>query len=139
VPRAALWVLPIATLSLASCSDTRWTLPVRDDEAVRAEEARLAEVVARVDGVVGFSLEATCVVRLLGSDDGASLAWAVCDSADGSRVSLPVRVTGDTVDYPQDATYQDDVEAMFPPSLVDFLNPSRTNDLVDDLVDHLAR
>jgi hypothetical protein len=103
---------------LSGCTGAGYQLPDRNTPAVREEERRLAALLP------GELLEGpgSCEVRLLGTEGGASFAWATCQmsSAPGSGVSLPVRVDGDQVRTPADgAGHADSVRQLFPRDLAD--------------------
>ncbi len=107
-----------------ACSSPQpeWTLPDRDDPAVRAEESRLADVVEG-SGVVWDDFgQMSCEVRLLGSEREASFVWAECgvDIAEGGRaaLSVPLRIEGGDVTEARDGSeFDDSVRKMFPPGL----------------------
>jgi hypothetical protein len=111
-------------LSLPACADDpEWALPDRDDPAVQAEEARLADVVEQ-SPVVWAPM--SCGVRLLGHEDGAAFVWARCEGVhpDGHDIgtSLPLRIDRDEVTEPGTGSeYDDGVQEMFPPALADLV------------------
>ena len=82
--------------AVACSSNPEWTLPDRDDPAVQAEEARLADVVEG-SGVVWDDFgKMSCEVRLLGSEGDASFVWAEC-GVGRPVLSVPLRIEGEDV------------------------------------------
>lgn len=120
--RCRVLVTASAALLVASCSRfSSWTVPARTT-AVRAQERRLATIVARDDLVIGS--HATCRIRVLGHRGPSWYAWADCSSPipdlapQRSEVSEPVRVTGTTVEQPHDRSeYAGSIRHLFPGAL----------------------
>lgn len=109
--------------SLGNVAEDTWSLPDRNDEAVRREEARLAPIVARSDvlgsGLWPLSPRPQCKVRLLGTRGDSSFVWARCAREDAAgvttEVSLPARVDGDIVRVPAEGSeYAASVRQIFP-------------------------
>ena len=115
-PRRAAFVA--ALLVAVGCSAERYEVPERTD-AVRAEEARVAALVAEQHAWPGRT-RPDCRVRVLGMDGATTYAWADCtvaasgDAPEGGW-STPYRVDGSTVRGPGDGgAYAADVRKLFP-------------------------
>ncbi|GAB7192441.1 hypothetical protein NUM3379_31500 [Kineococcus sp. NUM-3379] len=90
-------------------------LPDPSDPAVRAEEQRIAGVLA-ADPVV-ITPPGRCSVRLLRQEEGTSYTYALCTNGTTS-VAMPVRVDGEEVTTPEDGSgHTRSIEAMFPGDL----------------------
>jgi hypothetical protein len=114
--------LPLVLALVAGCSSGQPELPDRAAASVRAEEARIAEVLGADSSVVGGPCE--CRVRLLGQESGASFAWADCEALNPpyTAISAPLRVDGSKVTLPGDgAAFSHTVREMFPEELADFV------------------
>jgi hypothetical protein len=114
--------LPLALAVVAGCSSGQPELPDRSAASVRAEEARIAEVLGADSSVVGGPSE--CRVRLLGQESGASFVWAECKGLEPphTAVSTPLRVDGSKVTMPGDgAAFPHTVRELFPKELADFV------------------
>jgi hypothetical protein len=110
-------------LTLASaCSSPSPVLPDRKTPAVKAEETRVATLLAADRSVLGSP--GACKVRLLGQDSGASFVYASCrvPGPDGEGASGPYRVEGTRVTVPADgAGFSESVHTMFPDDLAEYV------------------
>jgi hypothetical protein len=107
---------------VAGCSGGQLELPDRAAPAVRAEEARIAEVLGADASILGG--QSACKVRLLGQEGEASFVWATCEAAapPHTAISAPLRVEDSTVTVPGDgAAFPQSVRDMFPEALADFV------------------
>lgn len=112
----------LTAFSLAGCSSPPPDLPDRATAAVKAEEARVAELLGADPSVLGEP--GSCQVRLLGQEAGASFVWANCEALDPphTAISTPVRVDGSKVTMPGDgAAFAETVREMFPDDLAEFV------------------
>jgi hypothetical protein len=105
----------------SGCSATQPVLPDRAAPAVKAEEARIAKVLAADHAVLG--VPGRCTVRLLGQQAGASFVMADCKSLDSEYATYgPKRIDGDKITQTADGpgTYVT-MRQMFPEDLADFV------------------
>ena len=108
-------LLAVQVLLLAVACGLPPDLPDPSDPAVRAEEARLAAVLAADSTVI--TPPGSCAVRLLRQEGGTSYTYALCTNGTTS-VAMPVRVDGEQVTTPEDGSgHTRSVEAMFPDDL----------------------
>lgn len=116
--RQRWWIgaLVAGVVLIAGCSSevpvAPWPLPDRSDPEVVQAEERIRFLVEATD-VAGGSAE--CEVRYLGSDDEAEFAQVSCLGKWGE--AGPVRVEGDRVLRPDEATYEEDLRRLFPEGL----------------------
>ena len=112
-----LVLLVVAVVGLVACGDAL-SLPDRTSESVRAEEARIAQVLEDTEDVW---LPGICDVRSLGKHGTTSYVWAY--RTDGnSGVSMPLRIDGRQVSAPLDGSlYSVDVRQMFPTELAELI------------------
>lgn len=109
-------VAAIAVVLASGCGGG-YSLADRDRPEVVKEEERLAPLVEAVPEIAGP--HSSCDLRFLGSDSTGVFAWAKCTGT--GAVSLPVRVDGEEVEWPVDATYQADVLRLFPADLAELI------------------
>ncbi|HVF20921.1 MAG TPA: hypothetical protein VNA14_11865 [Mycobacteriales bacterium] len=119
-------------LAGAACAGTeRYEPPARTD-AVRAEEARVAALVADQQRWPGRA-RPSCAVRVLGIDGPTSYAWADCSvpasgDAPSGGWSAPYRIEGTTVRGPADgAGYAASVRELFPEPLAEAILDHRAD------------
>lgn len=109
-------VLVVMLVAAGACHSGSYKLPDASSPEVKAEQARLALVIAsREASDVGPS--PVCQVRLLGQHGTVSYVWALCRARTGGAASFPARVDGQRVQTPRDGHYGEDVHKLFPAGL----------------------
>ncbi len=118
--RLAATAVLVLGASLSACSDDKpsFALPDRADPAVRAEEARVAAVLAADTSgrLLSRPLQGRpeCAVRLLREDGATDYVFARCTAGPEGLVA-PVKVTGTVVTVPDDgAGYTASLKRLFP-------------------------
>lgn len=105
--------------------------------ATRAEEARDVQLLARAPGSSWLGTDPDCRARLLRHEGSTSWVWAICQavvsgpSSPAGGWAGPVRIDGNTVTEPDQATYVADVERLFPADLVDVATTGNNRFLVE--------
>jgi hypothetical protein len=116
--RRPLVLVLCGLLSGCTIGEPSFSLPDRNDAAVRREEARVAAVLAADTSgkLLSQPLQgpAKCEVRLLRKTDSADFVYAECTAGD-EGFSFPLKLAGRTVTTPDDgAGYASSIGRIFP-------------------------
>ncbi len=118
-PAILLAGVPLVLGAISACSwKPSFALPDRRSPSVRAEEARLADLLAadRSGKLLSQPLAGPvhCTVRLLRKTPEADYVYADCEAGD-EGLSFPVRVVGTRVSVPDDGDeYAPSLRRLFP-------------------------